>query len=591
MFVDLIKFFSEKPNFQQVVLDNYQLGNGLYIIVENNYIKTIINVNKEQPECIEYEWLRAADYYSQLVDMNKSVDPSKKIHSCNPFSIFIKADTLPEYGTGEKVLTMDGLVQAIEKYYSILSSIGKEDKKALEILKNANLPELDNNLLEACKSWLLENLDSILQVVKDNPPTNGSYLKIFFYQDIIKYENECRRYLLPKIFNKNDYNTEEDGKICGLSNFNMGLNAKKPYLELMSTQFEVPFRISIDNSIVLKCFFEWITDYKTSDGKSISSMYLSTNENNEFSFSKDLNKFIQGYFIHFKRGKETWITDFDYLPFNPDDKPFFRMEDVLGIENWRYNDLYSIWQLEKIIDGVFFANRLVQNYLIDTSDMKSYYKPGEYTKNLENLMLRYRKALHNYFRKGDNKAFNYCVDVMSKSVVLEILKMDEENGYWKTATAFNLRIALIEQMDLKGDEKMADFIQELTDLVRTKRDSEVEQPHCDTDREFFFVCGQLSRYLFSLSEAAEPKHSFAESLIKSKDSAVLKRKLKDLYITYGHNILLKSMRFNNLMSMVIGYSTDVMLKEYEDYFLAGFLSKNLLYEKKEKQEVTKNENE
>jgi len=581
MFVDLIKFFSNIPNFQQVVLDNYQLGKGLYIIVENYKIGSFINVNKEQPECQEYEWLRAADYYSQLIDMNKSVDPAKKIHSCGPFSIFIKADTLPEYGTGEKVLTMDGLVQTIARYYSVLSGDGKEDKDALKILESANLHELDKNLLEACKAWILDNLNSILQVVKDNPPAKGSYLKIFFHQDLVKYENECRRYLLPKIFNKNDYNIEQANLIYGLSNFNMGLNAKKPYLELMSTQFGVPFRISIYDSIILKCFFEWITDYNTSDGKSLSSMYLSTNENNKFKFRNDLNKFIQGYFIHFKRGKETWITDFDYLPVNPDDKPFFRVDDVLGIENWRYNDLYSVWQLEKIIDGVFFANRLVQNYLIDTSDIKSTYKPGEYTKNLENLMLRYRKAIHNYFRKGDNKAFNYCIDAMSKSVVLEILKMDEKNGYWKAATAFNLRTALIEQMNMKGDEKMSDFILELTDLVRIKRDLEVEQPHCDTDKEFFFVCGQLARYLFSLSEAAEPKHSFAESLIKSKDSTVLKRKLKDLYVTYGHRILLKSMRFNNLMSMVIGYSTDVMLKEYEDYFLAGFLSKNLLYEKKQ----------
>jgi CRISPR-associated protein Csh1 len=317
-------------------------------------------------------------------------------------------------------------------------------------------------------------------------------------------------------------------------------------------------------------------------------MYISSKGNNSDLFN-NLNKFIQGYFINLKRGKETLVADFEYLPFNPAEKPFFRVDDVLGIENWGYNDLYSIWQLERIIDGVFFANRLVQNYQTDIADMQSFYKSGEYTKSLETLMLRYRKALHNYFRKGDRKALDYCADAMSKGAVLEILKMDEENGYYKAAAAFNLRAALIQQFNLNGDEKMADFILELGDRVRRKRDFETEQPCCDDDKEFFFVCGQLARFLFSLSEAAEPKHSLAESLIKSKDSNVLKKRLKELYVTYGHNILLKSMRFNNLMSMAIGYSADTMLKEYEDYFLAGFLSKNLLYEKK--QEAARNENE
>ncbi|PYG86979.1 CRISPR-associated protein Csh1 [Ruminiclostridium sufflavum DSM 19573] len=584
MFVDLIRLFSEIPDFRQVVLDNYRLGNGMYIVVEDGRIETLTNIDKDT-DCSEYDWLKSADYYSQLIDMNKAVDSNKKIHSCSPFAVFIKADTLPEYGTGDKVLSMEEFEQAIIRYYGILTSNGKADSKAAEILKTADLPEADAGLFESCKNWLLNNLNEIIQAVKEKPPVKGSYLKIFFKQALEKYEIEYRRYLLPKIFNKNDYNIVENGKLLGLSNYNMGLNAKKPYLELMGTRFKVPFRIGLDDSMTLKCFFEWIQDYKTSEGKHPNSVYLPSGEREALDFSKDFNKFVSGYFLNFKQKKDgIYIADFECLPSDPDEKPFFRIENCLGADNWRYTNLYEVWQLEKITDDVFFSKRLIKNYTVDTGDMQSDYKAGEYTKNLENLMLRYRKALHNYFRKGDRKALEYCADAMSKSMVLEILRFDEENGYWKAAAAFNLRMALLKQIKTGGDGGMGDFIIELSEIVRKKRDFQGVQPQCDNDKEFFFLCGQLVRYLFSLSEASNPKHSFAESFLKAKDSAVLKRKLRELYITYGHKILLKSSRFDNLMSMAVGYEADTLLRDYEDYFLAGFLSKNLLYEKKQEAE-------
>lgn len=591
MFVDLINLFSGVEDFKQVVLDNYRLGKGLYVIIDGSEIKFAEIVDKDQPDWPEYKWLKEADYYSQLVDMNKSVDSAKKIHSCNPFSMFIKADTLPGYGTGDKVLEMPELLQAIERYYGILCGDGKNDKYARQILESADLPELDKNLAQECKTWLLENLENIIKTVVQKSPPTGSYLKVFFRQELAKYAVECSRYLLPKIFNKNDYNADIDGEIYGLSNFNMGLNAKKPYLELMSTKFKVPFRISLKDSITLKCFFEWIEDYKTSDGKSAdrSGMYLKS-KSGELSFTDNLNNFVSGYFIHYKRGKEILIDDFEYLPFDPDEKSTFYIDNVLDVENWKYVDSYNIWRLEKIIDSVFFANRLISNYTIDTSDMKSMYTPGDFSKNLENIMLIYRKAIFNYFRKGDKRAFEYCVDAMSRSALLEILKIDESKSCWKAANAFNLRMALLKYFKWNGDEKMADFILELTEKARAKRDTEDRQPCCESDEEFFFVCGQLARYFFSLSEAAEPKHSYVERVIKCKDAKVLKKRLEELYIKYGHAINLNSMRFNNLLSMVVGFDTDAVLKEYEDYFLAGFLSKSLLYEKKEKKDKQEDDN-
>ena len=41
------------------------------------------------------------------------------------------------------------------------------------------------------------------------------------------YIQEEQRYLMTKIFNKNDYNLEVDNLIFGLPNDNLGLNSKK----------------------------------------------------------------------------------------------------------------------------------------------------------------------------------------------------------------------------------------------------------------------------------------------------------------------------------------------------------------------------
>lgn len=62
--------------------------------------------------------------------------------------------------------------------------------------------------------------------------TSGKdYLKIFFEEDRDLYINEEKRYVMTKIFNKNDYNIDIDEQTYGLSNDNLALNSKKPYME------------------------------------------------------------------------------------------------------------------------------------------------------------------------------------------------------------------------------------------------------------------------------------------------------------------------------------------------------------------------
>lgn len=601
MFVDLIEFFKSVPNFQQVVLDNYLLGDGIYVIIKNGQIKETLCVKKEQPEHSEYEWLKQADYFSTLVDMNKSVDPDKKIHSCSPFAVFIKTDILPGVGSGEKVLTMEELKNSLQKYYDTLLTPDQQryDSNALKILEYAQIPEPNIGTVTDCKEWMKAHIAAVLAIAKEQRPAKGMYLKVFFHEDIEKYEQEYRRYLLPKVFNKNDFNIVENDTVYGLSNYNMGMNAKKPYLELMGTRFKVPFRISLEDTMVLKHFFEWITNYRTSSGKGTNYLHIGQ----EFSFHADINEYAPGYYIHFSKGKETLIKDFDYLPFNFTPREKFYIEDVLetapdsedgliGVKNCRYGDAMNRSQLEQVFDTVFFSKRLIKYYYAEVKDIDSLYTEGEYNKVIQNLLISYRKALHDFFRKRNDQELRYCINALSAGIVRELMKMSSGDDFRKPIAALNLRISMIDRFDLKGDGKMADFVKEMMDKTRAKRDMKEETAVCEDDREFFFVSGQVARYLLSQSEADDIKHSSVESLIRVKDAKILKTKLKDLYYVYGHKLSLnKALRFDNLMSMVMGYESTALLKTYEDYFLTGFLSKNTLWEKVEKIKTEKSQSE
>ena len=81
-------------------------------------------------------------------------------------------------------------------------------KEAKELYKNiANkLPEIEKDTVEKIFSWIETNVNEDL--LEDN---KKDYLKIFFVESDLElslelFKNEHKRYLIPNIFNSNDYN-------------------------------------------------------------------------------------------------------------------------------------------------------------------------------------------------------------------------------------------------------------------------------------------------------------------------------------------------------------------------------------------------
>ena len=130
MLKECIEVFKKELNSkgERLLLDGYMPAEGTYIIVteENgNFIikdENIIEIkydNKTKEPInseIELNRVRAKDYNSKLIDMNKPIDSKKIIHSNNYLSFFIKKDKFPTKDGEEKKLSVD----VIEGYYSNL---------------------------------------------------------------------------------------------------------------------------------------------------------------------------------------------------------------------------------------------------------------------------------------------------------------------------------------------------------------------------------------------------------------------------------------------------------------------------------------
>ena len=608
MLKDLIKIFekSYKKYGDKIILDRYELKPGLYVRIgksgefnDKNLIiikkrdKKTKNIYKTQEDeyinkNIElYRWFKYRDYYSNLLDMNKPIDPKKKIHSNNYLTFFIKKETFLG-------LSSANLKERIKAYFDILENFeekyfNKKTKKLLDKLDvKVNKKELNKN-----KLFLIQNLNFLTEEIKKKSKEFENYIKIFFdnEQELDIYKNEYNKYLFPRIFNKNDFNEIIHDKIFGLSNSNMGMNSKKPFLELKSMKCKVPYRITIKEALLLKRIFDWLNFQ--------SQLSLPIPDN--FRFNQELPNHVDLemqslHYLHIIKGKEVMIDDYEFLPgFLQRIK--FNLQNVLMMEEGEDKNRYildnrkinKLSELEKEIDIYFFNGKLKYNYYSDPK-----IETGRLSKNMVNLLIISKGAFHDYFWKGNSENIRSIIDKISIEITKEQIrnikyaknKLEYYVRFKKAAKAYNLRISLLIYFNLGGKE-MAGKIKEMIGKMKDKISLD-DYVDCDTDDEFYFISGQLAYYILSQSEKSNKNYDLVEPFLRAKGGERIKKELKYFYGRYKHAIPLNYRKYNNAFSMVLAYQCKSE-KKLEDMFLAGFLAKNVFYEKKE-QEDNINEN-
>lgn len=155
-------------------------------------------------------------------------------------------------------------IDVIEGYYSTLinpylkykTGKQKEVYKSIEdIIGAVNVDEINE-----IKEWIIENIFELAKNIVEK------LFKNIFDYPIEDYIRENKRYTIPNIYNKNDYNLKIDDIVYGLPNDNIGLNSKKPYLENKSRKSTIPNLINTEEALIQRKFFDYLMNFAT-EGK------------------------------------------------------------------------------------------------------------------------------------------------------------------------------------------------------------------------------------------------------------------------------------------------------------------------------------
>ena len=522
MLDECLKYFEEELNeHKNMVIDTIVPTDGDYVLVHQDGTYNTYKIKyskkdrifKERPATDILNKIRFYDYYSQLVSMNKPQDPSKTIHSNNYLSLFVKKESFKNGKMNN---------EAIERYFKVLKTPQEKYKdKDLKMYNfiSLELDELNQEDLKKNEEWLKNHIYNLEGVNYDEK----GYLKVFFEASDKTYINEGNRYTLTKIFNCNDHNIYSNSTVYGLPNYNMQLNAKKPFLENKTRLKKIPYLISLEKAIIEKQFFDYLMNC-ANEGK--TNIYI---DNDEFAFKRiiclknqeklDEAKF-NGIYLKIQKGKELEIHYIDSLTnYTTLLKPAFDFVDVIGVQGDECYKLYNErFEVENLIDDILFSRYLKNNYFTPIEDLKGI--DSIFKKNI----VKARDAIFQWRYLGRIENINTIL----KDVAFDMVKYSLQKGYLKKAQKqLNLYFSLNKYFNNEEINMV-----NVRDSLRKKINAE-KQLRIENDEEYSFAVGQAISYLQDRSKAKNNMQDMINQFLFIKNDNVLKTRLRQLYQRYS----------------------------------------------------------
>ena len=599
MFKECLDVFSEMLKHEDnLILKGYVPADGSYIIVKNDgTVKNAdIKFDKKTRDlnCTDDTLLNDIcfyDYHSKLISMNKPIDIKKVIHSNNYLAFAVKKESI----------TTKLTEAIIDNYYDTLKNpLEKKYKKSKEASKIYQKFEEDHGvvnitLLEKCRSWIKQHIFSIDKLINVDLGKK-EYLKIFFEvfetneEDNKKnkelFIQEDNRYIYPNIYNNNYYNVEVDGKIQGIPDNNMGMNAKKPFLSIKTRKNPASYLLDGDTALLQKQFFEYLMNFAT-NGKNNIYVDIINNKIEAYSDKEEREKFSgieAGYYLRIQKGKELEIQVQDNIV-NYQDKLLlnFNYQDFfnMNIEKYpEYTKDIGIYtkrtDVGRLINNIFFSKYLLTNYFTDANDI------SVKDSVLKRIIIMYRNVIFDWIYKGIDNNF----EVVEKQFALELIKNTLINDYnLRAMTQLNLHWSFEDyfaNLEKRGGEKMADIATKIRMSVKEKVMSKDKAVIVSNNEEYYYAIGQLMAYFISLSKASKKAQSLINPVLNAQNDTVIKTRLLQLYKKYNYNILTKNSRVKNLYAMILGYRSEG--KVNQEMILFGYMDNNVIYTKSEEKE-------
>lgn len=568
---------------ERLVLDEYVPKNGTYRLImlkENDYsvVHTLdIQYERKTGKVIgendeRYRLICFLDYWSKLVTMNKPIDPKKIIHSNNYLSFAVKKDSVNESKLTEEIISgYYELLKAPEKKYQ------KSKAKALYQASEETLGKLDLELLNRVEK-LVANDD----VWKDIDFTKKDYCKLFFIlEDESKtrelYEQEGKRYLIPNIYNNNDFNALDEKEIVGLPNNNMTMNSKKPYLANRTRKVSIPYLLNQDDVLLQGKMFDYLMGLAS---KGLVNIYVNPESEGRkirgYKDSEKAGKVPFGYFLRIRKGKELEIHQWDTLQGYTQELPHpFVLRNIMNVvknveEEHRYygKECDSIWEIQECINSIFFEGKLSYNFFTEANEISST------DEVLKRVLIYSRDRLFGWFRKGNEQGIEQLLDKISMELIMNSILKSE---VFKARRQLDLRWSLEDYFH--GNRGKELLMAKVRDELRKHMDSG-EEWDFSGEEEFCYATGQLAAFLVSKSKANMICSSLINPLLNAQNHKTLKMELEKLYKKYNYAIPHMSRgRVYKILSRIMSYEGEVQIAT--EQIIAGFTAEILIYEKKE----------
>lgn len=599
MFEECLEVFKRELDYDNnLILDEYIPADGSYIIVDaEGKIKNYqdIKLDKKKRGTSEavvkgsyFKEICFYDYHSKLISMNKPVDSKKVIHSNNYLSFAVKKESITSKLT-ETIIDnyYDTLKNPLEKKYKKSKEASKIYQKFEEEYAPVNI-----EILEKCRSWIKQHIFSIDKLINIDLKKKD-YLKIFFeIFEADEEENrknkelfiqEDNRYIFPSIYNSNDYNVEVNGKIQGIPDNNMGMNAKKPFLAIKTRKTPAAYLVDINKAILQKQFFEYLMNF-AANGK--NNIYIDTKNYRIKAYSDqderdDFDGMASGYYLRIQKGKELEIQvqdnlvdyqnrlklNFEYIKFINID----RKEDKLPEFAKRYGIYYKRTNVGNLINEIFFSKCLRTNYFMDISAI------NVKDSTLKQNIIMYRNAIFDWVYKGIDNNFSIVEEKFALSLIKNSIQSDDKYKL-RAKSQLNLHWSLkdyfFKTKGKQGGNTMVDTAIKVRENVKEKVLSKNEVTMPSNDEEYYYAVGQLLSYLIFKSRAGKKMQSMVNPVLNAKRDNVIKMRLFQLYKKYNYDISIYNYHMKNLYAMILGYKPKN--KVNQEMILFGYLDENIL---------------
>lgn len=556
---------------EEFVVSKHIPKDGTYILVNKKSGKIIETLNisydkkskKINGELNQYYgYFRAFDYYSNLVDMNKPMDPKKTIHSNQIYSFFIKKDSIRENKLTKTIIEgyKKNLLNPEEKYNS---------KEAKELYKNIaeKLSKIEKDIVEDIFLWIEDNVNENL-LDNDN---KKDYLKIFFVEDNLDkslelFRNEHKRYLIPNIFNSNDYNKRIGETIYGLSNNNMGLNAKKAFLENKTRRISTPYLVNTDEILLQYAFYNYLLP-EVKQGNYF--IYFLENEIIPKTYKEGCPNGAK-YLLNASYSKDVDIKNFNVISKNNDEEIIINFKEILHQKKKDTDEIeYGNLNREKMmnnINKIFFYNSLLGNFLLNDGDLD--------IKDIEvkKLLMKYRNSFYKWFYLNDEAEVKKNI----RKIYLDAVMVAIGNGHFFKASQ-QLDFGFCLEKYFYGKSELMEEIMNVKEVFLNHTLSE-EEWEFSNDEEYFFAVGQILAYINYMRNSKAKSLNFIKQLTFVKNIDVLKEKIKKIVISYSHIFETKNKKINRTISNISLYQP----KEIRiDILLAGFTADIVFFKKRE----------